>query len=346
MALELILAALSAFALSAWLTLRFSRPGSRLYILDHPTQRSLHNQAVPRSGGVAIVASILVVGATVCVLRGEAPAGLWWLAGGLLLAAGIGFADDRRSQPVLIRVLVQCAAAMLLVLGKFSFEQVELPGWSAAVPHEVAQLVTGLFVIWMINLYNFMDGMDGFAGGMASMGFGTFALLGVLTDHLLFASLSLIIAGAAFGFLWFNFPPARIFMGDVGSYSLGVLAAGFTLWGVNDGLFPMWVPLLIFSPFIIDATVTLLWRTLRGESVLQAHRTHFYQRLVQQGFGHRNTVLGHYALMIACAASAVVAQYQSQLAQGLILVGWGLVYLVLIIWVECLCRRQAPSSSI
>ncbi|MBI3775765.1 MAG: glycosyltransferase family 4 protein [Gammaproteobacteria bacterium] len=342
MALELVLAALSAFTLSAWLTLRFSRPGSRLYILDHPTQRSLHSQAVPRSGGVAMVLSILAAGAIVCGLRGEYPVGLWWFAGGLLLAAGIGFADDQRSQPVLMRLLIQGAAAALLVMGEFRLEPLEIPGWAVSLPHEASALITGLFVVWMINLYNFMDGMDGFAGGMASIGFGAFALLGMLTGHTLFAGLSLIITFAALGFLCFNFPPARIFMGDVGSYSLGLLAAGFTLWGMRDGLFPFWVPVLIFSPFIVDATVTLIWRTLRGESVLQAHRTHFYQRLVQQGFGHRNTVLGQYALMIACAMSAIVALYQSQLAQCLVLIGWGVVYMVLIIWVERCCLRQAP----
>ena len=121
-------------------------------------------------------------------------------------------------------------------------------------------------------------------------------------------------------------------MGDVGAYSLGLLAAGFALWGVRDGIFPFWVPVLIFSPFIVDATVTLIWRTLRGESAWKAHRTHFYQQLVQRGFGHRNTVLGQYLLMLACAAAAVTALQLSQFAQGLIMVCGVAGYLGLIIW--------------
>lgn len=328
-----MLAALAAFMLSAWLSFRFSQPGSRLYILDHPTERSLHHQPVSRSGGVAIVVSTLIAGVSLCVLQGELPAGLPWLASAWLLAAGIGFADDQRSLSVLPRLLVHAAAAVLVVMGGFVLVRLELPGGVVTLPRAAAVPVTWLFVVWMINLYNFMDGMDGFAAGMTSIGFATFALIGMFAGHLLFAALSLVITAAALGFLCFNFPPARIFMGDVGAYSLGLLAAGFTLWGVRDALFPLWIPVLIFSPFIVDATATLIWRTLRGESVWQAHRRHFYQRLVQQGFGHRNTVLGQYALMLACAVSAWLALNLSPVAQGLIIAIWGVVYVVLSMWV-------------
>jgi len=332
-ALELTLAALAAFALSAWLTFRFSRPGSRLYILDHPTDRSLHSYAVPRSGGVAIVVSVFVVGALLCALCGELPMGLPWLASAWLLVAGIGFVDDQRSLSPLARLLVHGAAGVLVLVGGFTLEHLELPGWAATMPRAAAVLVTWLFVVWMINLYNFMDGMDGFAGGMTCIGFGAFALIGALAGHPLFATLSLAIAAAALGFLCFNFPPARIFMGDAGAYSLGLLAAGFTLWGVRDGLFPFWIPVLIFSPFIVDATITLIWRTLRGESVWKAHRMHCYQRLVQRGFGHRTTVLWQYALMLACAISALMALQVSHAAQWLIIVGWAAAYVLIIMWV-------------
>ena len=331
MGVEFLLAALFAFALSAGLTFRFSQPGSRLYILDHPTDRSLHSQPVPRSGGVAIVISILVVG-TVCVLRGAIPGGLAWLATALVLVAGVGFIDDRRSLSPLLRLLVHGVAAVLVLMGGFMLEHLELPGWAVTLPRALAVLMTCLFVVWMINLYNFMDGMDGFAGGMTCIGFGSFALIGGFAGHTLFALLSVTIALAALGFLRFNFPPARIFLGDAGSYSLGLLAAGFTLWGVRDGLFPLWIPVLIFSPFIVDATVTLIWRTMRGEPVWKAHRTHFYQRLVQSGWSHRTTVLWEYALMLAGAASAVLALQMPPFMQGLMIIGWMVLYVALIVW--------------
>ena len=332
MAVEFILAAVSACLVSAALTFRFSRPGSRLYILDHPTDRSLHSQPVPRSGGVAIVVAILLVGGVLCAQRDVLPAGLAWLISAWLLVAGIGFIDDQRPLSPLLRFCVHGVAAMLVLVGGFTLENLTIPGWTLHLPWAVALLTTWLFVVWMINLYNFMDGMDGFSGGMTCIGFGAFALIGMFAGNTLFAILSLVIAAAAFGFLIFNFPPARIFMGDVGAYSLGMLAAGFALWGVRDGIFPFWVPVLIFSPFIVDATVTLIWRTLRGEPVWKAHRTHFYQQLVQRGFGHRNTVLGQYLLMLACAAAAVVAVPLAQFAQGLIMVCGFAVYLGLIVW--------------
>lgn len=332
MALEYTLAALFAFALSAGLTFQFSRPGSRFYILDHPTGRSLHSQAVPRSGGVAMVLSILLVGGVLCALHGEIPVGFAWLIVALLLVACVGFVDDRRSLSPLLRLFVHGVAGVLVLMGGFVFEQWELPGWAFTWPHGLAVLVTWLFVVWMINLYNFMDGMDGFAGGMTCIGFGSFALIGGLAGDTLFALLSLVIAAAALGFLCFNFPPARIFMGDAGAYSLGLLAAGFTLWGMRGGLFPFWVPVLIFSPFIADATFTLIGRALRGAPVWEAHRTHVYQQLVQAGFGHRKTVLWEYALMFICATAAISGLRAPELIQWLILAGGAFLYVALLVW--------------
>ena len=343
MALELIVGALSAFALSVWLTSRFCRPGSRLYILDHPTDRSLHSQPVPRSGGVAIVVSILITGTVLCALREDIPVGWPWLVTVLLLVAGVGFINDRRSLSPLVRLLVHSVAGVLVVAGGFMLEQWQLPGWTFTLPRELAIVITWLFIVWMINLYNFMDGMDGFASGMTFIGFSTFAFIGLVAGNSAFAALSLIIAAAALGFLCFNFPPARIFMGDAGAYSLGLLAAGFTLWGVRAGLFPFWVPVLIFSPFIADATITLIWRTIRGESVVKAHRTHFYQQLVQRGYGHRKTVLGQYALMFACATSAIVAPYLTPLAQWVMIVCWAAAYVMLIIWIA---QAREPRTSV
>ena len=182
------------------------------------------------------------------------------------------------------------AAALLLYLGGLRWAQIGLPGLDAALPDWLALGLTLLYIVWMINLYNFMDGMDGFAGGMAVFGFGALAVLGLIGDALTFAISGLVIAAAAGGFLTRNFPPARIFLGDVGSSVLGLLAAAMTLWGAGLGLFPLWVGLLVFSPFIVDATWTLLRRIVNAEPFWRAHRSHHYQRLVLAGWGHRRTV--------------------------------------------------------
>jgi UDP-N-acetylmuramyl pentapeptide phosphotransferase/UDP-N-acetylglucosamine-1-phosphate transferase len=114
-------------------------------------------------------------------------------------------------------------------------------------------------------------------------------------------------AAACAGFLTSNFPPARIFLGDLGSSTLGLLAAGLSLWGHSRGLFPLWAAWLAFSPFIVDATWTLLHRLARGERIWEPHRSHHYQRLVLAGWGHRKTVLRAYVVMAAAAACAVAA---------------------------------------
>jgi UDP-N-acetylmuramyl pentapeptide phosphotransferase/UDP-N-acetylglucosamine-1-phosphate transferase len=204
-----------------------------------------------------------------------------------------------------------------------------LPGIAWKWPPWLGIGVLLLFIIWMINLYNFMDGMDGFAGGMAVIGFGAYAIFGWIGGQPLFFIVSLVICAAAAGFLISNFPPAKIFLGDAGSASLGLLAAGLSLWGARDGLFPLWVALLIFSPFIADATVTLLRRLLKGEKVWEAHRSHCYQRLVQAGWGHRKTLLWEYSLMLACAATGLLVTHRSAETQLFALALWTGIYLFL-----------------
>jgi UDP-N-acetylmuramyl pentapeptide phosphotransferase/UDP-N-acetylglucosamine-1-phosphate transferase len=142
-----------------------------------------------------------------------------------------------------------------------------------------------------------------------------------------------------------NFPPAKIFLGDTGSTTLGFLAAACSLWGAKDGLFPFWVALLVFSPFIVDATVTLLRRLLRGEKVWEAHRSHYYQRLVLLGWGHRRTVLTEYALMLACAGSALLAVRLPPVGQISLAMAWGLIYGFLMWGVGRLEQRRATVSA-
>jgi UDP-N-acetylmuramyl pentapeptide phosphotransferase/UDP-N-acetylglucosamine-1-phosphate transferase len=198
----------------------------------------------------------------------------------------------------------------------------------------------------MLNLYNFMDGIDGLAGGMAVFGFGALAVLGWIAAAPGFALLSLSIAVASLGFLVFNFPPARIFMGDVGAGTLGFLAGLLTLWGVRAGIFPFWVGVLVFSPFIVDASWTLLRRLATGEKPWQAHRAHAYQRLVQAGWNHRRTTLCEYGLMIICGLSAILVILQENSFFGsVVLLAWVLLYFVLGISVSLRVRAQKRLST-
>jgi UDP-N-acetylmuramyl pentapeptide phosphotransferase/UDP-N-acetylglucosamine-1-phosphate transferase len=200
-----------------------------------------------------------------------------------------------------------------------------------------------LLSVWLVNLYNFMDGMDGLAGGMAVIGFGTLALLGYLAGSPAYAAAALVVAAAAGGFLPFNFPPARLFMGDVGSGSLGFLAAFFILLAERLRLFPLWMSLLVFSPFVVDASWTLIRRACKGRIPWQAHREHFYQRLVRSGWSHRRTTLWSYILMLKCAALAVLASWCAAAGVQGLLLGWMiLMYLAIIAYVNA--RERRPLS--
>ncbi len=326
------------------LTRYLSWSTSLLCILDRPNSRSLHQQPIPRTGGLAILAGVLIGGFFVELFPLSVSGHhLITLLLGLVPLAAISFLDDRQGISGKWRVLVHVWAAFSLILASYMLGSLDLPGLALPLPVWTAILLTLLFTVWMINLYNFMDGMDGFAGGMAVIGFSTLAWLGRADDS--FASNCLIVAAASAGFLVHNFPPAKIFMGDTGSTALGFLAAACSLWGGKSGLFPFWVAILVFSPFIADATATLLRRLLRGEKVWEAHRTHYYQRLVLLGWGHRRTVLAEYVLMLTCAGSAALAVHLSPVGQVALAVGWILIYVLLMWGVGRLERRRATVSA-
>jgi len=340
----IILTTLVALATALALAFLLSQPTSRWRWLDHPNDRSLHQHPTPRTGGLAVLGGGLISSFLLVLFVPAAHPLLITLPVGLLPLALISWLDDRQGATMGWRFLVHLWAAVSWVWMNFVPNALDLPGLSWPLPEWVAMTLAILFVIWMINLYNFMDGMDGFAGGMAVIGFSALAWLGRADTG--FTAVCLTVAAANAGFLACNFPPARIFLGDLGSTTLGFLVAVFSLWGNQAALFPFWAPLLIFSPFIVDATVTLIQRLLRGEKVWQAHRSHYYQRLVLLGWGHRRTVLAEYALMLACAGSTLLAIHWPPIAQAILAAGWVWVYGLLMQGVAWLERRRMRAGSL
>ena len=317
--------ALLAALVSAWWTRRLCDPSSSLYILDYPNERSLHTRPTPRTGGVAIIVAALLAGAVWVVYTGEQWEKSAMLGFSAAFVAVMSFVDDRRQIEPHYRLIAHFAAAGVLLLAGFSIDRAWLPG-SGSLPSAAATLVTVLYLVWMLELYNFMDGLDGFAGGMAVAGFGTLAVLSSAGGADLVAGLSLIVAAASLGFLVLNFPPARIFMGDVGSATLGLLAAALSVWGAQSGAFPFWATVLAFSPFIVDASVTLGRRAWRREKIWKPHKTHYYQRLVQLGWTHRTVVLCEYILMAATSVSAIWVVRQPVEIQWALALGWVVIY--------------------
>jgi len=252
--------------------------------LDLPGHRSLHDRPTPHGGGLGIIAAALVAGGWL----GVAPV---WLAGVLILAT-ISLVDDWRHLPSWLRLFFHLGVAAAVV---FLHEPGFVPGGLAAV----------VLIAWAINAYNFMDGADGLAGSMTASGFGAYSVAFANAGFPELAGWSLAVAGAACGFLVFNWHPARIFMGDVGSIPLGFLAGGLGWYGVSVGAWAAWFPALVFAPFLLDASVTLMRRAVAGRRIWEAHREHYYQRMVRMGSGHAAVCRIWLFWMVASAALAL-----------------------------------------
>jgi len=311
-----------ACAAALWLLLRFA---ARLP-LDVPNARSLHERPVPRVGGVA-----LAIGVAAAVLADFAPFGLA-LALALVLAV-VSFLDDLHRLPTGVRLAAHLAAAAAFT-------------WYVLTPMLVLELaLIVLAVAWITNLYNFMDGSDGLAGGMSIVGFGAYAIAASQAGDQGTALTAATIVGASAAFLAFNFPPARVFLGDVGSIPLGFLAGALGVIGWRNDAWPLWFPLLVFAPFIGDATLTLVRRLLRRERVWRAHREHYYQRMVRMGLGHRRTALIAYVLMALCAVAALFARAEAPAVQWTVFAGASALLAVVAAWVDFKWARRAAETS-
>ena len=305
----MILPLFSAFAATTLCLLLLLKTPLAKLVLDHPNHRSLHKNITPRTGGLAIMVGVLCGWG---ILGQVAP---WGIPVAMLVL--ISLIDDMGGLKVRWRLIAQLAVGAATIVNMMP----DVSLWQTSV------LV--LAVVWMLNLYNFMDGSDGLAGGMAIIGFGAYAIAASEAGHTQLMALCAPIAVASLAFLLFNFHPARIFMGDAGSIPLGFLAGALGIFGWQQDVWPLWFPVLVFSAFILDASLTLTKRAVRGEKVWQAHRSHYYQRLVQMGWGHRKTALIEYVLMLATSGSAILLLRQplSWICTGLAC--WVLVYAVL-----------------
>jgi len=254
---------------------------ARRDVLDHPNHRSSHDSPVPRGGGIAVLAALLPMWLAAWAWLPGAPGPVPVVVLISVALAAVSWADDLRGLSPLLRLGAQAlAVTAVLVLAP-------LPGpvFGGLVPPAVDLVLTALMWLWFINLFNFMDGIDGIAGvETAAIGLGVFiaAKIGKLDPAWL--ALGLTTAGAAVGFLRWNWHPAKIFLGDVGSVPLGFLL-GWLLLGLAASGYP--APALILPAYFVgDATLTLLRRLVRGERVWEAHRDHFYQLAIKSGLRH------------------------------------------------------------
>lgn len=262
--------------MSVFMTAGLRRYALARSVIDVPNARSSHTVPTPRGGGVAIVMTFLLAIVALMVSGAEHNGALVALGGGGVLIAIIGFMDDHGHIAARWRLLGHFVAATWILVWMGGLPALTLFGWAVDLGW-LGGLLAVVYLVWLLNLYNFMDGIDGIASIEAITACLSVALLywlGGLNDP---AVLPLLLAAAVAGFLFWNFPPAKIFMGDAGSGFIGIVLGGLSLqaaW-VSPPMFWCW--LIVLGVFIVDATYTLVRRLLRGDKVYEAHRSHAYQ---------------------------------------------------------------------
>lgn len=312
---------LALSALVTALTIGYAR---RRRMLDLPGQRRSHRVPTPRGGGLGIVVAVLVCVLLPMVLLSSADnaANASLLVGAaLLVVAMAGWIDDHGGLRARYRFAAHCIAAGLLLLpalnGMSSIAAMfALPGWWMLVLVAALSLGLLLAIVWSINLHNFMDGIDGLLASQTIFVFSALAATGMLFGNLPWWTAALATAAAVVGFLPFNFPKARTFMGDVGSGALGLLVAVAVLYQVADHSLDAATGLIACSAFATDATATLLSRMLRGRRWYDAHREHLYQGLVRSGYSHAR-VVGFYLgwnVLVALPAMLLIQSSRSVMA--------------------------------
>ena len=257
-------------------------------LIDIPNERSSHSQPKPRGGGIMIVL-ITLIGVLGLLLIGPARSMsllTFLICGGII--AFVGWIDDMRSLSTTLRLAIQVLCALVSILGIGYFNKLTV-GNSAFSLGLVGIPFTIVWLVGLTNAYNFMDGIDGIAGGQAVVGGLAWLGFGLIQQVPIVSIIGLLIASSSLGFLWHNWQPSRIIMGDVGATFLGYSFAVLPLLFENhtpileNGL---WFSMLVLWAFLADTGITMLRRALRRENIFQAHRSHFYQRLVISGWSH------------------------------------------------------------
>jgi UDP-N-acetylmuramyl pentapeptide phosphotransferase/UDP-N-acetylglucosamine-1-phosphate transferase len=301
---SLAVSAVIGFGISAVASLALARTSWSFLPRDTPNARSLHDTPTPRTGGIAVL-----LGLSLALLATQGlPAGrIVWITAATGLLAAVSFLDDREGLPVGGRLSAQSIAAGAVVWGAgLAASQVWLPWAGDVALGAFGAPISFLGILWFTNLYNFMDGMDGFAAGMTTFGCTYLGFESWSRGDVGAAVAAFSLAAAAAGFLTQNRPQARIFFGDVGAIPIGFIVSVLALRASRSRALDIGAACLAFAPFVVDATITLGRRLLAGERVWAAHRSHYYQRFVLAGC-NRSLVLGvEYALMVACAIAAAV----------------------------------------
>ena len=296
-------------------------------IIDHPNERSSHSTPTPRGGGLAIV--VVVTGTGLWSMR-EADPGrvLVYIVCGLVIAY-LGWRDDVHSLSTRVRFAVQGLVAAVSIYGLGYAREVTIPLVGELQLGAFGVVITFLWIVGLTNAYNFMDGIDGIAGGVALAGGLGWMMLATQANIPFAFWVALAIAASSLGFLGHNWSPAKIFMGDVASTFLGYTFAVLPLLSATEGGDALMLGTLLMWTFIMDAGVTFIRRALKRENVFAAHRTHLYQRLVIGGYSHRKVSALYISLTLLAGALSYAWSDGQSYAPPLIILGLPLIWILL-----------------
>lgn len=316
--LLLVIGFIAAALLSAWAVGYLVRGYQQSGHLDEPNHRSMHVQATPTGAGVVIGIAAVVSLLSALIWQPQLSTGVLLVVVSCLTL--VGWFDDRLSLPVRLRLLLFLGLAALLVFTIGPIGELRFSADYAWKLGYFGWLLTILSFLWVVNLYNFMDGMDGLAGSQALIACLILAWWFYQWDVQAMMVVALVVAAATVGFLYWNWSPAKIFMGDVGSLALGGFFIVLLLIAITQHRLPVLAAILVLGVFVFDATYTLLCRLIKGERIYQAHSSHIYQRLAKAGVAHKHIVLVYGAVMVLLGllAEALRQQWLSSLIAGVI----------------------------
>lgn len=309
------------FLLTYLFTISMKKIALKYSIMDIPGSRSSHIHPTPRGGGIAICISFLLM---LFFLKNYTDNKfLWCLFFGVTIISGIGLIEDIKRLHIKTRFSVQVIASSIPIFYGFRLNEIELPMLGIINLGILSIPITLTWILWMTNLYNFMDGIDGITASQAAVvSFFLFLSFLIIKNNFL-SLISLIIIGSSLGFLIHNFPPAKIFMGDVGSSSLGFIFAILAIFASQneEHYIPFFIFLLLSGTFIFDTTITLMRRIVGGERWFEAHRSHYYQRLVIAGYTHKQVTLLECGVSVLLGIGGIIYLSANEIARILILVG-------------------------
>jgi UDP-GlcNAc:undecaprenyl-phosphate GlcNAc-1-phosphate transferase len=314
-------------------------------ILAIPNERSMHTVPMPTAGGVGIFLAFLVSLTILPLYYSKATLGgrpAWILVWASLPIVIVGLIDDVYPLDQRPKLVAQILSAALLVSFGVRIETIAVPLLGTLPLGYLSIPFTMLVVVALINFYNFMDGVDGMAAGEGVIAGLFLAIMFMQSDLPVLSWISLAMAGGCLGFLMHNFPPAKIFMGDVASGFLGFSFGALAILGSQDVALgvPFIVPMLLLGNFIFDAGGTVLRRMIQGEAWTQPHKHHYCQRLVTLGYGHRRVALLEYGVAGLLGISGMIYLKSEEVMQAGILVGWGLLLSVGIGMIARMERRR------